>query len=228
LSILGDIVKGVGSIAASAIGFGQEFESVYQKVNPNIAKDLSSKYGCTIMQADAPTARAKVAAGINPCTNAYLQSPTAQQAYTQRKITNAGYGAPGKVITVPPGGGTQQMSMIPSAGMSAIGQVARLAPGIIRTATGRISSIVLPTGTKFSARKAASLIRRVGLEAAAAALGVGVVQVAEILLTTQHTRRRRGISYAQLRNAKRVSCTIARMARDLNVKPATRRRTSCR
>lgn len=118
------------------------------------------------------------------------------------------------------------------AGMISGGRaIVRYAPGILRTVTGRISSIVLPSGQKYSAKRAASLIKSVGLQAAAAALGVGVVEVAEILLSQTGPgarRRRRGISYAQLRNAKRVACTISRMARDLNVKPATRSRGTCR
>ena len=121
-----------------------------------------------------------------------------------------------------------QMSMAGGSVISYAGRGAALVPGIIRTVTGRISSIVLPSGQKYSAKKAAQLIRQVGLQAAAAALGIGIVEVAELLLTTQRTRRRRGITYAQLRNAKRVSCTISRMARDLGVKPAPARRGSCR
>ena len=122
-----------------------------------------------------------------------------------------------------------QMNGYTQAGMVSTGrQVIRYAPGILRTATGRISSIVLPSGQKYSAKRAASLIKSVGLQAAAAALGIGIIEVAELLLSQSRPRRRRGISYAQLRNAKRVACTVSRMARDLGVKPATRSRGTCR
>jgi len=108
--------------------------------------------------------------------------------------------------------------------------------GIARTATGRISSIVLASGQRFSRKSAAALIRKVGLEAAAVALGIGVVEAAEILLADSQAqarrRRGRGITAAQLRNAKRVNCTVKRMAADLGcgvrATPTRRRKTSCR
>ena len=106
--------------------------------------------------------------------------------------------------------------------------VQRYAPGIWRTVTGRIGGVTLPSGQRYTTKRAAQLIRSVGLQAAAAALGIGIVEVAEVLLQSQKPRRRRGISYAQLRNAKRVACTVSRMARDLGVKPATRSRGTCR
>ena len=123
--------------------------------------------------------------------------------------------------------GMTQANIITTGGRA----VQRYAPGIWRTVTGRISSITLASGQKFSARRAAQLIKRVGFQAAAAALGVGIAELAELLLQDAQTasrRRRKGITYAQLRNAKRVSCTISRMARDLGVKPAPARRGSCR
>lgn len=116
------------------------------------------------------------------------------------------------------------------AGMSSLPSLMRVGAGLVRTTTGRISRIVLGSGQSFSRKKAASLIRRVGLEAATVALGITIVEAAEILLTeATGRRRRRGITAAQLANAKRVNCTVARMARQLGVKAApVRRRTACR
>jgi len=126
------------------------------------------------------------------------------------------------------------MSGLPAiAGRIGAGMAGR---GIARTATGRISSIVLASGQRFSRKSAAALIRKVGLEAAAVALGIGVVEAAEILLADSQAqarrRRGRGITAAQLRNAKRVNCTVKRMAADLGcgvrATPTRRRKTSCR
>jgi len=102
--------------------------------------------------------------------------------------------------------------------------------GLIRTTTGRVSGIVLASGQRFSRKEAAALIRRVGFEAAAIALGIGVIEAAEILLADSKSRRRgRGITAAQVRNARRTTCMVSRLARDLGVKAApVRRKTTCR
>lgn len=107
--------------------------------------------------------------------------------------------------------------------------------GVVRTTTGRISSVVLASGQRFSRKRAAALIRRFGFEVATVALGIGAVELAEILLADSEAqarrRRGRGISAAQLRNAKRVNCQVKRMAADLGVRSTTRcapRRKTCR
>lgn len=134
-----------------------------------------------------------------------------------------------------PTGGNLAMSLVGSTGMSALptvgrvvgGALARSAPGVYRTVTGRLSSVVLASGRRFSRKQIGTFIRTVGdIATAAAILGISLQDAADVV--TSKTRRRRGISAAQLASAKRVACTISRMARDLNVKPATRRRTSCR
>jgi len=192
----------------------------------NIARSFSKGLGCDIRQSDKAYAQSFIEKGINPCTMTPLTPAQAQargvaqttQAQQYEAMINGPQSLPG-------GGGVSQMGMT---GGNVIRYAGSAVPGIIRTVTGRISSIVLPSGQKYSAKRAASLIRSVGLQAAAAALGIGIVEVAELLLSQQRPRRRRGISYAQLRNAKRVACTVSRMARDLGVKPATRSRGTCR
>lgn len=130
----------------------------------------------------------------------------------------------------PPGGG--KVSLLPAAGMAGIGAIARMGGrGLIRTTTGKISKIMLPSGQVFSRKNAASLIRRVGFEAAAVALGITVVEAAELLLADSQTRRRgRGITAAQVRNARRTTRMVCNLARDLGVKaaPVRRRKTTCR
>jgi len=130
---------------------------------------------------------------------------------------------------VPPGGG--RVSLIPAAGMSSVGALARMGGrGLIRTTTGRISKIMLPSGQVFSRKNAASLIRRVGFEAAAVALGITAIEAAELLLADSQTRRRgRGITAAQVRNARSTTRRVACLARDLGIRAApARRKRTCR
>jgi len=130
---------------------------------------------------------------------------------------------------IPPGGGN--VSLIPSAGMASVGAIARMGGrGLMRTSTGRISRIMLPSGQSFSRKNAASLIRRVGFEAAAVALGITIVEAAELLLADSQTRRRgKGITAAQLRNAKSTTCRVRTAARVLGIKStAAPRRRTCR
>lgn len=198
-------------VGTGLLGFGGSSQG------PNIARSLSAKAGCTILQKDAANARAAMAAGINPCTGL-------PRGGLPPLAPTPGFG-PG-FGSVPATGGAG------SGGGSAIGPLARMAGagGLRRTATGRVSSIVLASGQTFSRAKAAALIRRVGFEVATVALGISLLEAAEILLTQSRAgRRRRGISGAQIANAKRTMCTISRMARDLGIKPApVRRKTACR
>jgi hypothetical protein len=270
--------------------------SIFGGGGPNIAKKLSKQVGFTVLQSDAATVRARLAAGLDPRTGQPVSNRTAiakppadvrvpapngqsvsdiiksvvdqtaatfvakkvhdleakvgtviEQVPAVQKLSIPGFPAVSKAILqtparprsmpmrqmvppTPPGGG--KVSLMPAAGMAGIGAVARMgARGLVRTTTGRISRIVLPSGQSFSRKEAASLIRRVGFEAAAVALGIGIVEAAELLLTDSKSRRRgRGITAAQVRNARRTTCAVARLARDLGVKPAPvrRRKTSCR
>ena len=131
---------------------------------------------------------------------------------------------------VPPGGG--RMSLFAAAGMSGLPAVIGAgARGITRTATGRIGRIFLPSGAAVSKRDATALIRRVGFEAAAIALGITAIEAAELFLQESARRRRgRGITAAQVRNARRTTRMVCNLARDLGIKaaPVRRRKTTCR
>lgn len=102
--------------------------------------------------------------------------------------------------------------------------------GIVRTTTGRISSIVMPSGQRFSRKNAASLIRRVGFEAAALALGIGAIEAAEILLADNQAakrRRSRGVSGADMRCATRTMRRVKSLACQLGIKSTAPRRRTC-
>lgn len=132
---------------------------------------------------------------------------------------------------VPPGG-QGLVPAIAAAGAAAGALVVRSVGGgaIKRTATGLISSITTSAGRKVTRKNAANLVKRVGLEVGALALGITAIEAAELLLQDSQTKRRRkGITGAQLATAKRVNCTVKRMAADLGVKAApVRRRAACR
>lgn len=94
-----------------------------------------------------------------------------------------------------------------------LGGAARAAAGLVRTAAGRIRGVVLASGRFVSSRKASLLARRVGIDAAAAALGISAVELAEMVLAEEETRGRRrgrGISAADLRRTRRTIGKIAR------------------
>lgn len=169
------------------------------------------------------------ATGVAPAPG---RGPTPQELgfpTISRKTLGAVAQAPTRrmIPPTPPGG---RMSLIAAAGMSGLPAVIRGGQGIARTATGRIGRIFLPSGASVSKRDAASLIRRVGFEAAAVALGITAIEAAELFLQESSRRRRgRGITAAQVRNARRTTCMVARLARDLGVKAApVRRRKTCR
>lgn len=106
-----------------------------------------------------------------------------------------------------------------------MGRAAGSATALI-TSTGRISKILLPTGTEITAKKARNFLLRFGLDAALL-LGLDALTAAE-LVVQKPRRRRRGITYRDIHTARRTACMVSKMARDLNVKPAARTRSTCR
>lgn len=88
------------------------------------------------------------------------------------------------------------------------------AAGVLRTVAGKIRGVVLSSGRFVSSAKAAALAKRVGMEAAAVALGVSAVELAEMVLADQEKksrRRGRGVSGADLRRTRRTIRTVERM-----------------
>lgn len=231
-----------GTALLGQLQAGKKLLGGFQKVlglggggGPNIARNLSKELGCTVLQENASQARALRDRGVNVCNPQRLV--TLDDFRDRPTAGPLSQGELAKVIRQPvPGAGT--MSLVATTGSAAGFPVVRSAltglAGVLRTATGRISSVVLPSGQKFSRRRAAALIRKFGMEAAAVALGIGVVEAAEILLADSQAsgrRSRRGISGAQLANAKRVNRKIMCMARDLEStckRAPARRKPSCR
>lgn len=209
------------SLLASGLALGRDLLS--SGGGPNIAKRLSREVGRTVLQRDAPFVRANRALGAETValpggapTPPILGGPppgTVEATF--------GFAAP---IARTVGTG------IARAG-GAVGRMLGGGGGLVRTSTGRISSIILPSGQRFSRKRAAAVVRRFGFDVAATVLGIGVIEAAELLLTDAQTaarRRRRGVTFNQVQNAKRTVCMINKLQKDLNCKPTVRRARTCR
>jgi histone H3/H4 len=86
------------------------------------------------------------------------------------------------------------------------------APGLVRTVTGRVSGIMTKAGRYFPMAKVKNLVRQVGLDAAAVALGITVADLATSYADAKTTRRRgRGISAADVRRTCRTLGQINRI-----------------
>lgn len=197
--------------------------------NVNLARGFSKRQGlsCVVRDDQKAQASALLAKGIDPCTGRALELG----AGAFPPVSSV----PDRFIPAPTPGRPQPfvgagMSLLPTLVRGAGTALAGFAgAGVLRTATGRISSIVLGNGKRFSRKDAAALLRRFGdIAAGAAAMGISQQDAAEIIMTAGK-RRQKGITAANIRNARRTACMISRMARDLNIKPApVRRKTSCR
>ena len=108
---------------------------------------------------------------------------------------------------------------IPSTGMAAIGQIAGLAGRVAISAANK--------------RKILRVVKAVGIQTAATVLGLELATVAQVVANPPR-RRRKGITGAQLANAKRVNRAVLCMANDLKsscgapARRAPRRKTTCR
>lgn len=125
-------------------------------------------------------------------------------------------------------GGSPPMARAPAAGGAgyALGQAAGR----------RVRGLIDQFGRKWSARRVAALARKLGVEAAAAALGVGAVMVVDMVAQDSMTavrRRRKGISFSQLSTTRKTLRKIESMNRYL-CRPAgvsrapVRRAKACR
>lgn len=106
-----------------------------------------------------------------------------------------------------------------AAGAAALGATAvRYGAGLVRSAAGLIRGVMV--GGRFISRKrAVFLAKRVGLDAAAAALGVGAIELAQMVLQEEGgagRRRGRGVTAAQMRTTRRTMNVIERMHKQIH------------
>ncbi|MBI4598007.1 MAG: hypothetical protein HY737_06375 [Candidatus Omnitrophica bacterium] len=100
--------------------------------------------------------------------------------------------------------------------VGSVTQMAGRAVGAIRNAAGRIVGFITSSGRRISPKTAASVAKKIGIEAAAVALGITAFELAEMLFDqAARPRRRRGLSYRDIRTARRVCRTISTMQTQL-------------
>jgi hypothetical protein len=99
---------------------------------------------------------------------------------------------------------------------SLLGGAVRVAAGLVRTAAGKIRGVMLGTGKFVSSKKAVDLAKRVGVDAAAVALGISAVEMAQMVLDEGTTKRRgRAITAAALRTTRRTMRQVQSMHRQI-------------
>lgn len=226
---------------STGLGFASQYLGNGGGSDVNLARKFSAQCGIQPPVEQQVAKFAKQTA--NPCATARSMVHGGEGIYQQARVPPPPPPDPRMAIiktpvpTAMPGGSS--MSLVaggPSFGGLPIGGMAGLIPtigrvivGVIRSKTGKITSVVTAAGKKVSRKNAVKLAKDVGIGVAAATLGISAVEVAEMVLDeASKPRRRRGITARDLSNARRVNCAIARYSRDLGIKPAVRRRTSCR
>lgn len=217
-TITGAILKGTsyGNLASDILG------GVFGGGGPNVANALSKQVGCTIMQSQANQARALLAKGINPCTGENVNPPSIQGTIYSRYESPAATSQPIPVYDQPVAGVGPGGVSIPAATSGAFEF----------TTTGLIKNVIV-NGRRISRRRAAAFIKKAGVDVGARGLGLTTVQAAQLLMADMtRPRRRRGLSYRQIANARRVYRTVQNMAKSLECKTTrrsyTRRKTTCR
>ena len=241
----------VGSIVGGGLAFAGGSGDV------NIANRLSKQVGCTIAQSDANQARAMLAKGIDPCTGRSTAnvgvpttvppveagaSPFAQQTlFTLQDILKRSRGPTPSELGFPvPSREVLRTPALPAAPIpvrSFGGQPRMSAMFPLQTQMAAIGPLVAMAGrVGISAavkRKIITLAKAVGIQAAATAIGMSVIDVADVIANPPR-RRRKGITGAQLANAKRVNRAVMCMANQLQTtcgparRAPARRKTACR
>ncbi len=159
-----------------------------------------------------------VASGAGASALKSISSGTA--GYSPRASARA---APMQVAALPGGADmSTSMSGLPQTIVRGAGAVTRMGGRALKGFTDAAGKFV-------SRKKAASIAKTIGIEAAATYLGISVYDLATAVVETK-THRRRGVSARQLANARRVNRTISKMYHSLchaSAHRAPARRKSC-
>lgn len=120
-----------------------------------------------------------------------------------------------------PGAAFPQLAMgaMPTLGRIGAGMLTAgsAAVGVLRSVGGKILGVMLPSGVKVSRKAVVSLAKTMGIQGAATALGIGAVELAEMVMQESGGRRGRGrgVSAAQLRTTRRTMRTVERMHKQI-------------
>lgn len=103
-----------------------------------------------------------------------------------------------------------------ASGAGLVGGAMSVAAGLVRTASGAIRGVMTTAGKFISSKKAVALAKRVGLDTAAVALGIGAVDLAQMVLADSARRGRgRGITAASMRTTKRTMRAVMGLHRQI-------------
>lgn len=210
-----------GEIAGSALASGAVFEAGVEDILFGDAASVAAASGAVFEAgvediAFGPLVSEPISIGRVLGAVADFFTPQTEEERQIKEATGRVLGAvmPGAAITA----GGRAVSALGSilTGVRAAGAGA----GLISTATAAggaaIRGIIDSAGKFFSNAKVLQMAKQWGIPAAAAALGVSATLVAESLAAgLGKGRRRRGLSYRDIRTAKRTCRTISSMQRSL-------------
>jgi hypothetical protein len=114
-------------------------------------------------------------------------------------------------------GATAMPSTVPSIFSRGLTSAGGAVAGIVRTAAGKMRGVFTSAGRFVSSRKAVELAKKVGIDTAAVALGIGTVELAQMLLDDAGSKhkRGRGVTAAQMRTTRRTMTKIESMHRKI-------------
>lgn len=237
---IGDIVEGIGDVLlpkgtrgstiGSAVGsyFGPAGSAVGSKIGASVSSQLSGKSAVS-----TPTINQAAAGASETGLSGVGTGPITQQDYANlargREIITGGFPTvyrPQVGASVAEGAVGAVMDLIPDINITKYfggSQVCATRPS---GAPVTIKADGCITVSRKQQQRLKVMVQTIGLPAVADALGLSEGEVAALLLKN-FPRRGKGISAAQLRNAKRVNRTIMGMAKQLQdacKSPVTRRR----
>lgn len=229
---LGDIVEGIGDVILGPSGGGQRGARLGASIGTAVSGGspygtaIGAQLGSSLSQAvSSPTPQQTP--GFAPETAVSSQGPNVYRGTTYQPIYTAGLPSLPKTATDILGGalGGAAMDIIPDINISKFfGSSA-----VCATKPSGAPITIRPDGCITVSRKQQAklkvMVQTIGLPAVANALNLSEGEVAALLLKN-FPRRGKGITAAQLRNAKRVNRTIMGMAKQLQdaCKTTTRRR----
>lgn len=229
---LGDIVEGIGDVILGPSGGGQRGARIGGSIGTAVSGGspygtaIGAQLGSSLSQA-VSTPTTKQAPQLAPESAVSSQGPNVYRGPGYQPIYTAGLPSTiqkGRDIAIGMGLG-EVMDIIPDISISKFfGSSA-----VCATKPGGAPITIRPDGcitvTRKQQAKLKVMVQTIGLSAVANALNLSEGEVAALLLKN-FPRRGKGITAAQLRNAKRVNRTIMGMAKQLQdaCKTTTRRR----
>lgn len=235
---IGDIVEGIGDVLlpkgtrgatiGGVLGSAVGAPATGAAIGASVSSQLSNKSAVS-----SPTANQSPQGASETGLSGVSNAPISQQDYANlargRQIMTAGFPTvyrPQVGQAVAEGAIGQIMDLIPDISISKFFGGSQ----VCATKPSGAPVTVRPDGCITVSRKQQQrlkvMVQTIGLQAVADALGLSDGEVAALLLKN-FPRRGKGISAAQLRNAKRVNRTIMGMAKQLQdacKTPMTRRR----